>query len=84
MASFDVILKPAVEKDLRSLSRPVLLRVMRAIENLSDEPFTRRSVKLEGSGHLFRIRVGDYRIIYELDRDAKRVIIHCPPSTRGI
>ena len=76
MASFDVIPKPAVEKDLRSISRSTLLRVMRAMESLGNEPFPRQAVKLEGAEDLFRIRVGDYRIIYQVDRRAKQVIVH--------
>jgi mRNA interferase RelE/StbE len=76
MASFDVVLKPAVEKDLRSLSKSSLVRVMAALDSLANEPFSRQTVKLEGSEDLYRLRVGDYRIIYEVDRRAKHLIVH--------
>ena len=76
MASFDVIPKPAVEKDLRSISRSTVLRVIKAMESLGNEPFPRQAVKLAGAEDLFRIRVGDYRVIYEVDRRAKQVIVH--------
>jgi mRNA interferase RelE/StbE len=76
MAAYNVVPKPSVEKDLRSLPKTVLTRVMKAIEGLGSEPFPRQTTKLEGSNALFRIRVGDYRIIYEVNRAKREVTIH--------
>jgi mRNA-degrading endonuclease RelE of RelBE toxin-antitoxin system len=39
---------------------------MKAIESLGNEPFPHQTIKLEGAEGLFRIRVGDYRIITKL------------------
>ena len=49
---------------------------MNQIERLGQDPFPRQTVKLEGAKDLFRIRVGDYRVVYEVDRQAKQVLIH--------
>lgn len=49
MDSYSVILKPAVEKDLRALPRKMLARVFERIEALENEPFPRQSLKLEGA-----------------------------------
>ncbi len=49
MGSYSVILKPAVEKDLRALPRKMLARVFERIEALENEPFPRQSLKLEGA-----------------------------------
>ena len=76
MASFKVVSKPSVEKDLRSLPKSTIVRVMRQIAGLSDEPFPRQAVKLEGGEELYRIRVGDYRVIYAVERAARLVTIH--------
>ena len=76
MASYKVTLKPSVDKDLRALPKSVVARVMRVIESLSQEPLPRPTMKLEGSTALFRIRVGDYRIIYEINRNERQVVIH--------
>ena len=76
MASFKVILKPAVEKDLRSLPQSVVTRVWRKIEELQKEPLPRGSLKLEGAEELHRVRVGDYRIIYGFDPNHLEVVIH--------
>ncbi|PYS39673.1 MAG: type II toxin-antitoxin system RelE/ParE family toxin [Acidobacteria bacterium] len=66
MASYKVVPKPSVEKDLRSLPKSTIVRVMKQIEGLVDEPFPRQAVKLAGGDDLYRIRVGDYRVVYGL------------------
>jgi len=76
MASYSLFLKPSVEKDLGRLPKPLLARVWRRIEALSDDPLPRQSTKLAGAEHLYRLRVGDYRVIYTIDHPAKQVIVH--------
>jgi len=76
MASYKVVFKPSVEKDLRALSPSVVGRVFNKIEVLKDDPFPRQSTKLAGAEHLYRIRIGDYRVIYGVDTDLKQVIVH--------
>ena len=76
MASYSVVPKPSIEKDLRSLPKSTVARVLTQFEKLAEDPFPRQAVKLEAASDLFRVRVGDYRVIYEVDRDGKQVIIH--------
>ena len=76
MDSFSVVFKSSAEKDLRSLSKDLLVRVLQEIESLRAEPFPRDSLKLAGAERLYRVRVGDYRIVYEVDTKAKQLIIH--------
>jgi mRNA interferase RelE/StbE len=75
MASYSVVLKPSVEKDLRGLTRPIVRRVWERIEALANEPMPRQSTKLAGAERLYRVRVGDYRIVYSVDHAARTVII---------
>jgi len=70
MASYSILLKPSVQKDLRGLTGPVVRRVWARIEALADEPLPRQSIKLAGAEHLYRLRVGDYRIVYSVDHTA--------------
>jgi mRNA interferase RelE/StbE len=84
MASYKIVLKPSVEKDLRSLPRPIIARVFKQIEALKDEPFPRQSIKLAGAEHLYRIRLGDYRVIYGVDTDRKQVIVHYVRHRRDV
>ena len=76
MALYKVVPKPSVERDLRSLPKSTIARVLKQIDGLADDPFPRQTVKLEGGEGLYRIRVGDYRIIYGVDRLARQVIVH--------
>ena len=76
MASYKVVPKPSVEKDLRSLPKSTIARVLKQIDGLTVDPFPRQTIKLEGGEDLYRIRVGDYRIVYGVDRTARQVIVH--------
>ncbi len=75
MASYSVVLKSSVEKDLRSLSKATLKRVWAKIEVLGSEPLPRQAIKLAGAENLYRLRVGDYRIICTFDPANKQIII---------
>jgi len=76
MASYKVIFKPSVEKDLRSLPQSVVTRIFKSIGALKENPFPRQSIKLAGSEQLYRVRIGDYRMIYGVDKDMRQVIVH--------
>lgn len=76
MADYRVSLKASVDKDLSNLPKELVPRVWQRIEALKQQPFPRQALKLEGSEGLYRLRVGDYRIIYGVDSGAKNVVIH--------
>lgn len=76
MASYSIRLKRSVEKDLRRVPGAQLPRVLSAIDQLALDPHPRGAVKLSGAEVLYRVRVGDYRIIYEVDTVAREVTIH--------
>jgi mRNA interferase RelE/StbE len=84
MASYRVILKPSVEKDLRSLPQSMIVRVFKHVEALQDNPLPRGSRKLSAAEELYRIRVGDYRIIYAVDKAACRVIVYYVRHRRDV
>lgn len=54
MASYKVIPKPSVEKDLRSLPKSSLRRLIQSLELLASDPFPRQALKLEGE-QLYRL-----------------------------
>jgi mRNA interferase RelE/StbE len=66
MASFEIQWRTFTKKDLRNVPKQDVARILAAVEQLADEPFPHGSQKLTGSQHTFRIRVGDYRVIYEV------------------
>jgi mRNA interferase RelE/StbE len=64
----------AVRRDLRALDEPTRRRVLRAIMRLEDDPRPTAAKQLRGTGELWRLRVGRYRILYAID-DERRVVI---------
>jgi mRNA interferase RelE/StbE len=75
MASYKLSLKPSVEKDLRSLRKDLVTRIWARITALANNPFPKNVVKLTGAEQLYRIRVGEYRVIYTVDNQAREVIV---------
>ena len=76
MDKYSVILKPSVEKDLRKIPESMISRIFERIEGLASNPFPHQSIKLAGGELFYRIRVGDYRVGYEVDSSVKEIIIH--------
>ena len=60
-------------RSFRKLSRDVQTRLSPSIESLKDNPRPPGSEKLKGADDAYRIRVGDYRILYEV-RDKELVV----------
>lgn len=72
-AVYQVLLERSAERDLRRLSAEVHDRVIEAIRELSNDPRPPGCRKLAGTKDDWRIRVGDYRIVYEI-ADAVRIV----------
>lgn len=62
-----------LEKEIRRLPRPTIRRILEAIESLAINPWPPGCRKMEGHQQLWRIQIGVYRIIYQIDED-KRLI----------
>ncbi len=73
MPDYAVVLARSARKELEALDPPIVSRLVARIEALSRSPRPRGSRKLRGSGDLWRVRVGDYRIVYGID-DRRRVV----------
>lgn len=76
MAFFEITFKRSAEKDLRRLPPELVPRVFRKIESLAENPFPSQSIKLTDTEKIYRLRVGDYRIIYEADTEVGIVTVH--------
>jgi mRNA interferase RelE/StbE len=66
MASYSFEWRKSTKKDLRRLPTQEIKRIIEAVETLVDDPFPHGSEKLSGSEHAYRIRIGDYRVVYEV------------------
>ena len=65
-----------VEKEIADLPRQIRERVIQAIGDLATDPRPRRVRKLAGEMHgAWRIRVGDYRVLYDIEDDQRVIVV---------
>lgn len=72
--SYRLELSPAAQRQARRLPVNDARRVRDALRSLVDDPRTPSSVKLKGFDNVWRIRVGDRRVVYEI-HDAERLLM---------
>ena len=70
-----LVITGAARKDLDQLPKEVLERADPKILALAENPRPFGSEKLQGFENLYRIRVGKYRVIYEIDKSASTVTV---------
>jgi mRNA interferase RelE/StbE len=63
VASYSLDFKPSVEKDLQSIPRAMVSGLLDLIDRLPADPIPPQSTKLQGAERLYRLCVGDYRIV---------------------
>ena len=70
MADYSVVFARSARKELQNLDPQVARRILKRIEALVANPRPSGVVKLEGAADLWRIRVGEWRVVYRIsDRD---------------
>lgn len=70
---YEILIERAAERDLKRLSAENFHLVIPHIKALTKDPRPKGSRKLFGSKDDWRIRVGDYRVIYEIHDQAKEI-----------
>ena len=74
--TYVVELSPAAVRQLKKLDRPIQIRVLGRIEKLESDPRPGNATVLRGTDDtLFRVREGDYRIIYTIEDDRLIVLV---------
>jgi mRNA interferase RelE/StbE len=72
---YQVLFTRAADRDLQKLPDDVQKRIVRAVAALAHDPRPPGAVKLAGEDDLWRIRVGDYRVIYTVEDDRLVVVV---------
>lgn len=75
MASYKILFRRSAEKELRKISQPFLRLIIDKIQQLSIHPRPPGIQMLKGENRYFRLRQGDYRIVYDLDDSSKAITI---------
>lgn len=74
MAAYSLTIKPSAAKELLGVSdKATLSRLIEKIKSLATHPRPSGSEKLAGRSNLYRVRQGNYRVIYSVD-DQSRVV----------
>lgn len=72
--SYSLAVKKSAERELRALPKIDLRRVLDRIRGLAQNPHPSGSEKLSGRCH-YRVRQGDYRIVYSVDDDHRIITV---------
>lgn len=83
MAPYRVIVKDSVSKDLKKIPKKGVLRILSAIRTLAENPRPPQSKKLSGQER-YRLRQGNYRILYSIEDDLLIVCVVKVGDHRGV
>ena len=76
MGAYKILWKKSTERDVRKIDLQHTARLIVAIESLAQDPYPPQCHKLRSAERLYRIRIGDYRVIYEVNTEARTIIIY--------
>jgi mRNA interferase RelE/StbE len=74
MPNYTVRILPSAERDLASLDGSIQRRIAVRIDALAENPNSPGAKKLQGEKDIWRVRVGDYRVLYTI-RNAELVVL---------
>lgn len=66
MSEYRIMFIRSARKELANLDKSTVSRILSKVESLAQQPHPRGSRKPEGANDLWRIRIGDYRVIYRI------------------
>jgi mRNA interferase RelE/StbE len=75
VSNYSVEVKPPARKELEALPNNMLARVIQKIESLGEAPRPAGCKKLKGYKDQWRVRVGDWRMVYIIDDAAKLISV---------
>jgi mRNA interferase RelE/StbE len=73
--AYELYIERHAEKDLKKLPESLFSVIVENINNLSNNPHPPNSKKIKGSPSDWRIRIGNYRVLYEINNATKEIII---------
>ena len=69
MALYKIEWKASAKKELRKIDKQEISKILEEVEKLAFNPFPPNYKKLIGTEHTFRIRIGNYRVVYLLENE---------------
>jgi len=74
VAKYELVVRPSVSKDTKDIPSSDLIKILQKMRALCDDPRPPGSIKLSGMEY-YRVRQGDYRIIYEIEDNRLIVVV---------
>jgi mRNA interferase RelE/StbE len=81
---YRVDVERAASKEIAKLHPEIRRRILQALVALENDPRPPGCQKLKGNDDLYRIRVGDYRIVYSVDDDGRIIIVLVAAHRRDV
>ena len=75
MSQYRVLFKRSADRALRKLPLAVQRRIVAEVDSLAHNPQPPGVLKMSGAENLWRIRIGDYRVVYEIHDDRLIVLV---------
>ncbi len=76
MGFYKIDWKPSIYGELKKIDKRYLSKIIKKVESLAENPFPSGVKKLIDSEGNYRVRIGDYRIIYKINIEEKIVLIN--------
>ncbi len=84
MAEYQVQIKRIASKELEDLKPSLGRKILESIETLASNPRPRQCRKLSGSKDSYRLRIGVYRVVYQIDDKTKMVTVSAVGHRREV
>ncbi len=73
--TYEVEITPAAKRQIKKLTKSIQQLIVERLEELVDNPRPPGVIKMEAEENLYRVRVGDYRIIYEIQDSVLLIVV---------
>lgn len=71
--TWTLIVANRAERNLKRFPASARTRIIAGLRNLAEDPFVRGVIPLKGHSTGFRLRVGDYRILFDINKEDLRI-----------
>ncbi len=75
MTLYSIKWKSSARKEIKKLPKDIIIKIINTVDKLTVNPFPTGSRKLTGTQHTYRLRVGNYRIVYSVESDNLVILI---------
>ena len=73
--AYHIEIRPAAYRELGALPKGLRERITPKIDLLADNPYPPRTNKLAGAGKRYRVRISEYRVVYDVHRDVLLILV---------